>query len=1246
MLQVLSIMNDIIKLGKKAFTVGVVATTILWSVGAAALVPSVAKAADLCPALYAGDMIKVEGVKTIYAINSNLEVISFTDGYAFKTWNVVETYAGLYKSITQDCYDSLKTVTFKPLFVGFRPGSAVIQRVGSDKLYVVLPNTTKAEISLDAAKGLYGANFTKMMVQNEHWDSVYTSDATMISTVKAHQGMFVSKDSKTYYVDAGNTLVEVTDAGLAANRIKPAYVRALPASATEGYTIGSEVISAYSAKLGDRTQTAVSGGSTVPVASGSLTVTLASDTPSGTYAIKSAARVPFTKVNFSAGSADVTIDSFKVKREGAPAVDADFSKINVVKPNGDLLNDSGKTLNSDHEATFTEDIVIPANTTQTYTLVGDMSASLTSGNVPKLSLVSMVTTASTVGLPVVGNAVTTNANVALGTVTLEEGSSIGTVTKQVGSANVNLANLKITVVTDDFQVGRITFYNSGTVADADVTNLKLTYNNNTIATGVMKDKYVTFDLSSCTDDCKILKGNNKTYAVYGDLMSGSGRNVNLDVQYATHVLAKDLTYNYYVTPTNSASGMTNTVSISQGKLNVTKTDTVPAGNVPANSSGTALASWNFKVTGEPIDVKTLVFKITTTGTVKPEGLDALVLYDASGKALIGSVDGVGAVVGVGYATSTDTITFPVGDNFVTLKANIDNTAVAGDTISIGIDMANSTNFSATGVNSSQTIDLATYATPQSVVTANTKTVQASALSVTTLSNPAPRTYAPGTSGVVFAKVMLDASNSSEDMKVTQFKISDTTASGAKTIDIQNIRLWVDLDGDSYDGDNTLTQLAEVNSGSDSDANDPEVFTYNLSGTDQFVVKAGKKVVVEVLGDIAGGASTGSHTFAVATANYITAMGQTTNNEVTETISAAAGQAMSIGTSGGQVEVSLASSNPSAKLLAAGSTVTLGSFKFYATTTENVELDYIYLTQLVTTAASSSYKDYDYIWFENESGVEVSGTRMSPTSTKPLVDFASGAFVVDVADSDGAVLTLKASLATIGTGYNGVSSHQVGYKINAIGDVVAKGAQSGNATNEFFGTSVPTGNTHYVFKGYPVFEKLAVSSNILSNGTKDLFKFKVTAVNSDIALYGFTFDIATTGCSVGSLYVYDVTGTETVLNETAGAADLGVWQTVGTDWTASYSADEVTVATASPRTFVLRGNVSGASSSDSITTSLAGDSAYTMALSAGDVDGLVHDDFIWSDKSAGSHGVATTDWVNGYLVSGLPSSSSTPETLSL
>ena len=1263
---------------KKIFTVGVVTTTIFWSFGITTLVQVAVANAETFPTLVAGQMVKVVGKAPIYVINGKGEALYYPTGDEFKSWFTDNVYKGKYTPITMAHFDTIKVPAVQPISAGYRPGSTLVKRESSDTLYVVQPGNTLAEIDAATASSLGYSTSKAFEVKLNAWGA-YTSRANKITSAVAHPGMYVKVNNVTYYVDATNKLREVTAAALSANGVKPAVVHSLGASAISGLATG-EKIDGVLAELKDSTQTGLVAVTPV-VTGGSLAVSLASDTPAAGYAFASAARVPFTKVVFTAGSNAVKIDSFKVKRTGAAAVDADFSSINVVTPEGTLLNDSGKTLNSDHEVTFTEDITVPANSSKTYTLVGMMAAAaiMTAGNAPKLAVTEVVSDASSVsGLPVEGNIMTTNESLTLGTVTLTEGSSIGTVTKQVGATNVLLASIKVTNTgstdTKSVKVERMQVYNSSTIADADISNLKLKFNGNVVASGSLLNKDAVFDLAGCTTDCTVEKGYDKTYDVYADLTGGSGRTIDLDVQYVTHVLIKDVNNNVYITPsygTVSAAAMTNAVTVSQGKLNITKVDTVPAGNIPGNATS-PLASWNFKVTGEPVDVRTLVFKVTTSsasGTLAPTGVDALVLYNAAGKALMGSVDVTGAY-SPGYATTTDTFTLQPGDNILTLKGKIDSTAVANDIVTVSVDMANTTNFSARGVNSSLDITLGTYATPQSVVAANAQTIQTSALTVTTLSQPASTTYAAGTGNVLLAKIMLDAAASAEDIKVTAMTIVDNTGAAAKTIDIQSAMLKVDKDGDSYNGAGTTEFLTETVSGSDSDAGDNENFVFNLSGADQFTVKKGKKLVVELYGSISGGAATGStaiHQFALNTANYLSATGLTSNTTVSESISASFGNGITVGTSGGGLAVSLASGNPSSKLVAAGTTVTLASFNFLATTTEDVELDYLHLTQLTTTAASTSYRDYDEIWFVNEAGQEVAGTRMSPTSTSPYIDFADEAVVIATADTDGVNLSLKGKLASIGGSSNGTSGHFLGYKITTTAtDVVATGHLSGGATLEFAGGTAPSGNAMLVYKGYPSIEKLALSTNKLANGTMDLYKFKVTAVNSDVALYGFTFDVASTVATFASLNLYEVdqeTGVETLVNDTTctvaqtgsclASANGAVWTTIGTDWTTNWPAYEITVSKTVPKVFVLKGTISSAGTSASVSVKMAGDSTHihgTSALNVAtaanvDSDASGQDDFIWSDKSAEGHVYTSVDFTNGYLVTGLSSTTSTGETIS-
>ncbi len=1240
----------------------VVSMTVAWSVGLSAFVPAAAVAA-VCPELEAGDLFKVSGNSAVYLVSPEMKRMYFPNAEVYNSW--YKDFSGI-TTIDSSCVDAYPSGGG----VNFRPGSFLVKSAVSPSVFAVGPNNMKHKLGSEAvASALYGSNWGKLVrVLPDVFDSNYNVGAEL-TTAMLHNGQLVKKsgDSTVYFVMDGKTVkVEGSLPSQVAGDVRTVSEAVFSSVSMDSNTVtGSSVVSNPSQK----------GGSIVvpPVGNGKLKVSLAANTPAGTYALKNAARVPFTRVVVeNTGATDVTIDSFKVVRGGSPALNSDFSTVNVVTEDGSLLNDTGKSLNSDNMATFTEDVVVKAGSSRTLTLVGDMANFSSGGAVPTLGLYSVEANATVDGsLPVYGNPVTTNASVTLSTATVAEGSTIGTVTKQVGSANVNLANVKVTAGTEDMKVERIVLNNSGSLADTDAEKFVLKYNGNTVANGTLKNKYLTFDLMNCGDLCKIEKGNDKTFEVYGDLTSGSGRSINLDVQRATHVLVKDLKNNFYVTPTNNASSMSNTVSVSQGKIDVSKTNDVQAGNIPENASGTKLGSWNFKVTGEPIDVRTLVFKITTTGSLSPDDVDSLTLYNKDGKALIGAVDGVGSsAASNGYATSTDSFTLQPGDNVLTVKGKIDSSATANDTVAISVDMSNSSNFDARGVNSNETITVGTYATPASVVAANTLTIKGSALRVTTLSTPPATTFAAGTNDVVFAKVLLDASDSSEDVKVTQFKVTDVTNTTAKAIDVQNIRLFVDKDGDSFNGAGTATALTETVSGSDSTAGNDEVFTFNFSGSDQFVIKAGKKVEVTVKANLAGSAAAGSHTLGVATADYVSATGVTTGNTVVETIDSAAGQAMSVGTAGGTVEVSLDPSTQAAKQYAAGTKgVSLATFRFTVTSSEDVSLDTLNLTQLVTDTASTSFKDYDMVYLYTTGGTLV-GSAVPTSSGSVFIDLADNTFVAKASDTNGTSLVVKADLSSIGPSQNVTTGgHAIGYKINSAGQAKAKGALTGSASVVYFNSSAPTGNTHYMFKAVPTVQvctgtvddsnnclKAGGSSPVLTNGSNDLIRFRVTANTGDVGLYKFTFDITTTTATVTTVELFDTTESNEVslYSATMTASVPYVEALFDTDSSGVGSGgEERTVSAGTSRYFVLRGTATGVTTGASVSTRLGGDSANSAGISSArvmdpastvDATANIHDDFIWSDRSAGSHSTSTNDWTNGYLVSGLNSASSSPVVL--
>lgn len=342
-----------------------------------------------------------------------------------------------------------------------------------------------------------------------------------------------------------------------------------------------------------------------------------------------------------------------------------------------------------------------------------------------------------------------------------------------------------------------------------------------------------------------------------------------------------------------------------------------------------------------------------------------------------------------------------------------------------------------------------------------------------------------------------------------------------------------------------------------------------------------------------------------------------------------------------LSVSLSEYNPNTAMRIAGTVTTLGAFQFIAAN-EDIELQKIYLTQLISDPSLASHKDYEEIWFEDVLGNEIAGTKTIPVNINPLMSFANNAFAVSKANVKGAELYLKAKLAPIEPGSNGVAGHYLGYTITSPADVVAKGLSSGNDVNSSFGSPVPTGNVFYVYKSYPIFQKSFVNSNMLTNGTKDLFKFKITAAAiSDISLNKFTFIISPeiAKISSSSLYLYDVTNSMEKQVNNIGLTLGGNGEVEIFVDSLEFPDKEIIIGAGQTRTFVLRGHIVGAITGASIATQMLGDSAHItvdkLMTSAADVDNDSEDDFIWSDRNDISHSISTADWTNGFLVLGLP-----------
>src|SRR3989338_1887062 len=379
------------------------------------------------------------------------------------------------------------------------------------------------------------------------------------------------------------------------------------------------------------------------------------------------------------------------------------------------------------------------------------------------------------------------------------------------------------------------------------------------------------------------------------------------------------------------------------------------------------------------------------------------------------------------------------------------------------------------------------------------------------------------------------------------------------------------------------------------------------------------MVVELRGNVNASSTPTSNTtfkfdFSAGSPDW-TVTGANTGKSIAESLTSTAVATMTIASSG-TLTAELDSSSPVETWYKSGDEATIGVFKFVAVNEDMAVTD----LGLSITTASSSAADFHSISLYK--GTTLLKTLTSPAFTSGTQTFTFGTsdFVVPKGD-DGAQMTVKAKFATIGTGLSGTSANLVGSASNSSG-------------------------ARY-FKAVPVIANQTLSSTVLSNGTKEIYRFTVNANGGDVDLYKMTFTVATTGGNAASMILTEESTGKTVVNSLEADVNGLVNAVVNSS---TYGATQITIPAGVTRTYVLTATVTGAAAGDSVVTQLDGDAAYiaaaTNGLSASNVDADTNDDFIWSDRSASSHTTSTTDWYNGYKVTGLPTTNLSQSALSL
>jgi len=1003
------------------------------------------------------------------------------------------------------------------------------------------------------------------------------------------------------------------------------------------------------------------GGTTTPAPTGTGLSVSAASQPANGLAPEGTSRVPFTNFTLTAGTdGDVVVNSVVVQRVG-PGSNAAFAGVVLIDQDGVQLG-TDKSFNSNDQATIGEKVTIPAGQSRTFTVGGNMAASLDAqaGEVPAISVIAINTSAAVSGsLPITGAFHTLNATLLTGTLSLDISSAFASnapVTKEIGTTAYKVTGFRVTAGSaEDLMLKTLRLNQTGSVNTAtDLANIQVVVGGTVYPATVSADgQYVTANFGS---GVLLPEGDNVEIYVQYDIVgsNSNGRTVIFDVDDTTDIYAVGQTFGFGVSPaigstavstltrgTNSTTETTGTPYIWGNQVTIegasvttiTKATEVPAQNIGVNVPNQPLGGFLVDIKGEAITVQTLAVTVASSSGSGSGLLTNVSIVDENGAVVAGPVDASGAGTTL---TFSDEITFPTGRHIYTIRGKVAS-GIGDDTI-YTLSMNPSTQW--TTVKGEQTGD--TISITQTSFNMNAMTVEAAELAVAVSASPVAQTIVKGGQDVLFANIQLNASQSGEDLRISTIPLTYTNAALAGAPNKLSSCVLKDGSTTLNTGTNIVNPTATA---STTQALGTFTFDNPLTITKGTVKTLGLYCNVSSSADTSSTFNLGITSTQIAA---LTVTGIGSSATVTATGSTGAGQTMTVAAAGAVV-ASTAAGSPSYAIGAAGTQgVTLGVYKFRATN-ESVDLQRVGLQ--LTNTASSSPQDLVQVTLHKADGTQVGSATFVGTNTNATSTLSSTITLTKDTDVE---LTVKGWLASVGTSEPGTTGHLIAVDVDtASTNTQGVGAQSGTTVNATGSTAVAGVR---LMKSFPTFAD--DSSTLSATGVADgkLMRFKVTANSTgDVGISKFSLTVSTTtNVTATNLNIFAFTDSAystpvSGISNTGQmlAADNTAWASATTQLefyaqTSAAASTTIQIPAGQTRYFEVRGDVA-VSGDGSATVTLLGDAAFpslaaaTFDGTAATIDGDANDDFIWSPNTTGQAAVTDADWTNGFNVIGLSSS---------
>ncbi|HAT03342.1 MAG TPA: hypothetical protein DCS29_01005 [Candidatus Magasanikbacteria bacterium] len=1213
-------MSDVLKFGKKLFTFSVVAVTIVWSMGLAALVPAAAYAVDTCPELEAGELFKVPNGSAVYMLTSDLDAMYFPSEEIFKSWNLSFTNV---TQIPNSCFDNYEQAN--PAGVNYRPGTYLLKRVESPSIYVVLPGNQRQKVTEPAVlEALYGSNWGTLVrdVPSYYWSN-YVAAATDLTTAVPHDGMVVRKtgETKVYYVK-GSTLYEVT--GLqAAGMTDFGGVKGYEVASLGGLTVAATTVTLNSI-YEDPTQ--VSNMSSV-VSGGDVTVSLAANTPAAADVLTDSTaneypqgNIGFTSVNFKAGSEAAVVKTVKFTRTGI-ANDADLGSLYLYEGTTKLAEYNSF---NDKVVTFTNNsglFTVAAGQTKTITLRGDLargSTSVSGGKKIGFDIVSVDHVALNGGtvsgtFPATGNQMTTVAVADLGHVYVD-GYTTFPATVKADEANKELWRMTMHADSQDMEVRYVKLTMVGTIDTDDVTNLRLESNGVQVGTtmGLSSEKTVVFDLANSA--IKIPAGQSRVVVLRGDMAGGSGRSMKWSIQRISDIVSYDTEYN--VTVSVAKDALTTAFSliepetgdgtnVSAGTLTVGLASESPTGNIPDAGTNVEFANFTFEAAGEAVKVDNL--SVTCNGTGSNEVL-------ANVKLLLNGTQ-VGTTDTSLTCNNSQTADYTFGNTFVVpAGTTVSNLKVVADTT--GANIASGDNLSVSLVvgtaNAQGQTTMTTLAT--TAETGRTLAVKSGTVSVAENSSFSDKT-ATNPTGTVNAKEAQIASftitaGSAEAADVTQITLADNATTGMAS-NYQNLKI-------KHDGVQIGSTVSSLNSSAS---------TYTFTPSTAIRIAAGQQYVVDVYADIkSSAADAGEVAYAPIryAANAITATGVLTNASANSSNSVTDLQNHYISANGNLTVTVDGNTAPALQLVLGSTQQELGTFKLEADAAEDINVTDLVVSVSTTATQQGTLKNLT---------LYKDGVAFGPAVNLPIGAASTGTYWnatfsgldLTIPRGKNVLLTVKADVTTFDLGGTSGGSYYTAMVYNigsALEPVTSVGKSSGASIT---GASLDIGaatDANIVANEMMTYRtKLSVAfandtpSGSATGGTDSIVAKFVVSNSTNVGSYSATLEnfnlaIGNTGVSATAARTLDVyktsVSTANLLATTNwGTAHMNIGDTSIAE--ASFnSGNGVSISAGGSLTLIVQLDTNDAGNDDKLSFNLAANDVEWSdgsATSITEVDGL-------------------------------------------